>query len=113
MVSKSDVLTEALVAAIAAAVVTIVLDRLQVGPRVSERLRPQEGRAAELREAVAPKPLLPARLLEAAVAWLLLRTTAGASRPVITRVFREVGFAPTRIAAKQAQSGRSWAPSIH
>lgn len=112
MVSKTDVLTEALVAAIAAAAVTIVLDQLQVAPRVSKRLRPQSGQAAEAREAVAEKPLLTARLLEAAVAWLLLRLLAGTSRTMVTGVFREVGLAPTRLAAKQARSGRSWAPSI-
>lgn len=92
MVSKTDVLTEALVAAIAAAAVTVLLDRLQVGPRVSRRLRHQTGEAAKLREAVAEKPLLPARLLEAGVAWLLLRLLAGVSRNLVSGVFREVGW---------------------
>ncbi|HEX8231850.1 MAG TPA: hypothetical protein VF559_00695 [Caulobacteraceae bacterium] len=113
MVSKTDVLTEALVAAIAAAVVTIVLDRLQVAPRVSRRLRPGDERLSEIQEDVAEKPLWPARLLEAGVAMLLFRTAAGASRPAIHGALKAAGAMPTSAMAKSAMSSRSLAPSIH
>jgi hypothetical protein len=113
MVSKTDVLTEALAAATAAVVVTILLDRLQVAPRVSKRLRDEPEPIAELEEEVAPRPLWLARMIEAGIATLIFRWTAGASRTAVHGALKAAGALPSPAAAKAAMSSRSWAASVH
>jgi hypothetical protein len=107
MVSKTDVLTEALAAATAAVVVTILLDRLQVA------LRDEPEPIAELEEEVAPRPLWLARMIEAGIATLIFRWTAGASRTAVHGALKAAGALPSPAAAKAAMSSRSWAASVH